>query len=79
MDLQRILVARAKELGVRFIFGARVTGTDFETSAVFFEDGNGEKGDLVVADSGLWLWMQKCLSSRTILPQRTVDLAYRVV
>ncbi|MCJ1286663.1 hypothetical protein MMC26_006009 [Xylographa opegraphella] len=79
VDLQRALARRAEELGVHLNFNSRVCKVDFETRTIFCENGRISQGDLVIAADGLWSSTRSSFFGRPMLPQRTGDLAYRIV
>ncbi|KAF2450298.1 FAD binding domain-containing protein [Karstenula rhodostoma CBS 690.94] len=94
VDLQQALVARARELGVEVVLGARVVGLDFDIipedagsegadgrrqAQVNAEDGRIWEVDLVVAADGLWSACRSVLLGRRDAPLPTGDLAYRIV
>jgi salicylate hydroxylase len=80
-DLQQALYGRAKELGVEFKFGSRVTGIDSELArpVVLTEHGSRFDADLIVAADGLWSRCRAQFLGRVDPPKPTGDLAYRVV
>ncbi|KAL8792762.1 MAG: hypothetical protein Q9195_004649 [Heterodermia aff. obscurata] len=78
VDLQKALARRAKELGVRLSFGCRITSVDFAEPAIVFENGQVEKGDMVIAADGLWSSTRSSFLGRSLLPKPTGDLAYRI-
>lgn len=78
-DLQRALVARAKEVGVQFFLGERVDSIDFEKTTVKTVAGNSYSGDLIVAADGLWSKCRESFLGNKDEPLPTGDLAYRIV
>ena len=78
VDLQQALARRAEELGVRLVFDSRVSHVDFENTSVTSDKGLVENGDLVVAADGLWSTTRGLLLGRSLPPQPTGDLAYRI-
>jgi salicylate hydroxylase len=78
-DLQRALVARAKDLGVQFFLGERVDDIDFESTTVRTVSGNSYSGHLIVAADGLWSKCRERFVGRKDEPLPTGDLAYRIV
>lgn len=51
-DLQLAMFERARELGVKFRFGATADRYDFQAAKVFLADGGEVSGDLVIAADG---------------------------
>jgi salicylate hydroxylase len=78
-DLQRALVTRAKELGVQFFLGERVSDIDFDDTSVSTEAGCSYHSDLIVATDGLWSKCRELYLGRKDEPLPTGDLAYRIV
>lgn len=78
-DLQKELVTRAEKLGVRLFFDSRVRDVNLEMPAITLQNGHVEKGDLVIAADGLWSTMRSRFFGRSLPPQPTGDLAYRIV
>jgi salicylate hydroxylase len=78
-DLQRALLARTEELGVKFCLGARVESIDFATATVTTSSGHQYSGDLIVAADGLWSRCRSLFLGRDDAPIPTGDLAYRIV
>lgn len=79
VDLQRALVARARELGVAFRLGEQVESIDLARAEVVTRAGAAACGDVVVAADGVW---SKCLTGflgGASPPLPTGDLAYRLV
>jgi salicylate hydroxylase len=81
VDLQQALAARARELGVRLLLGARVTSVDFSSAAptLTTESAQTLSGDLVVGADGLWSKCRTAFLGRELPPLPTGDLAYRIV
>ncbi|TLD16339.1 uncharacterized protein PgNI_02451 [Pyricularia grisea] len=79
VDFQQALYERAKELGVTFRLGQRVTHIDFNEAIINTEEGVTQKGDLIVAADGLWSNARGMFSGPHDVPKPTGDLAYRVV
>ena len=79
IDLQKGLVKRAEELGVRLHFGSCVRDVDFERRVITCENGYTEEGDLMIAADGLWSTMRQTLVGQSFVPQPTGDPAYRIV
>jgi salicylate hydroxylase len=78
-DLQRSLVARARELGVEFFLGETVDSIDFDRTTVMTAKKNSYSGDLIVAADGLWSRCRECFLDEKDEPLPTGDLAYRIV
>jgi len=78
-DLQRALVAKAKEVGVQFFLGECVDSIDFETTTVQTVAGHTYSGDLIVAADGLWSKCRQLFVGKKDEPLPTGDLAYRIV
>ena len=78
-DLQRVLVARAKALGVEFRLAAEVVGIDFANAEVSLAGGEKVHGDLVMAADGLWSNSRNIFIGRNVNPKPTGDLAYRIM
>jgi salicylate hydroxylase len=78
-DLQKALVARATELGVKFCLGELVEDIDFSKPSVKTATGNIYTGDLIVAADGMWSRCRECFLGRKDAPLPTGDLAYRIV
>lgn len=79
VDLQRSLLDRAKELGVRFELGQRVESIDFDKAEITTKSGVKARGDLIVAADGLWSKSRSLVTGKDDAPRPTGDLAYRVV
>ncbi|KAI2629538.1 FAD/NAD(P)-binding domain-containing protein [Hypoxylon sp. NC1633] len=81
VDFQTALYTRAKELGVKFRFGFRVTRVDFETGEITSQAGEMARADLIVAADGLWSVCRAQFLPRDFkgIPRPTGDLAYRLV
>ncbi|KAF4415139.1 salicylate hydroxylase, partial [Fusarium austroafricanum] len=79
VDLQLSLYDKAKELGVQFKLGDKVSDIDFDLPEVRTEAGSMYSGDLIVAADGLWSKCRSKFMSRDDKPKPTGDLAYRVV
>lgn len=79
VDLQRVLAARAQELGVKLELGARVASVDLETPKVITAQGKGYGADLIIAADGLWSACRESFLGRKDSPLPTGDLAYRIV
>lgn len=78
-DYHRVLVSRARELGVEIILGSRVTGIDFAAPAAKLEDGKVFKADLVIGADGLKSVCREALLGKKDPPRLTGDLAYRII
>ncbi|KAI8961402.1 FAD/NAD(P)-binding domain-containing protein [Daldinia sp. FL1419] len=80
IDFQTALYNRAKELGVQFRFGVRISKLDFEEGEVTSQSGERMRGDLIVAADGLWSLCRAQFLPRDLegVPRPTGDLAYRV-
>lgn len=79
VDLQLALYERARELGVRFHLGERVSTIDFDIPELVTTSGQSARGDLVVAADGLWSKSRALFTRTDEAPRPTGDLAYRVV
>lgn len=79
VDLQKAMAERALELGVNLRLGTRIKAVDFDHAAVICEAGDRFEGDLVLAADGLWSSTRNLLMGRTLSPQPTGDLAYRIL
>lgn len=81
IDFQKALYTRAKELGVEFQFGMRISNINFDTGEMMTQSGEKARGDLVVAADGLWSLCRAQLLPRDFegVPRPTGDLAYRLV
>ena len=79
IDLQKALATRAEQLGVRLFFNSRVLDIDFTRSTLTLQDGSTQEGQLIVAADGLWSSMRSLFFARSLTPQLTGDLAYRIV
>jgi salicylate hydroxylase len=80
-DLQRLLYARAIELGVEVSLGHRVSSIrhDQYRPEIQLESGETLTCDLVVGADGLWSRCRESLLNRSDEPLPTGDLAYRIV
>ena len=82
-DLQKLLHAKALELGVQIRTGARVADVDasYPSAAVSVKLESGEtiQADLVVGADGLWSRCRELLLNQSDKPLPTGDLAYRIV
>jgi salicylate hydroxylase len=79
VDLQLALYERAKQLGVRFRLGERVTDVNSSQAKVTTENGLEFTTDLIIAADGLWSRCRACFTGSDDVPYPTGDLAYRVV
>lgn len=81
VDLQTALYARAKELGVHFKFGTKVSCVNYITGEIMSQLGERVRGDLVVAADGLWSLCRAQFLPKDFegVPRPTGDLAYRLV
>ncbi|KAB8274950.1 hypothetical protein BDV30DRAFT_225561 [Aspergillus minisclerotigenes] len=82
-DLQRCLVDRALELGVRMTCNARIAtvhvSDDGATATVIAADGRQWEGDLVIGADGVFGKLTEELLGRSDPPVKTGDLAYRLL
>ena len=78
-DLQRILVTRAKDLGVDFRLSANVEDIDFARAEVVLTSGEKVQGDLVLSADGLWSHSRILFTGQQTAPKPTGDLAYRIM
>jgi salicylate hydroxylase len=82
-DLQRCLVDRALELGVRVTCNARIedirVSADGATATAIADDGRQWEGDLVVGADGVFGKLTESLLGRSNPPVKTGDLAYRLL
>ncbi|KAJ5246310.1 hypothetical protein N7468_001293 [Penicillium chermesinum] len=82
-DLQRCLVDRALELGVKMTCGARIVtvrvSSDETTATAVAADGREWCGDLVVGADGVFGSLTEELLGRSDPPVKTGDLAYRLL
>ncbi|KAI1414773.1 FAD/NAD(P)-binding domain-containing protein [Hypoxylon sp. FL1857] len=81
IDFQTALYTRAKDLGVDFRFGMKITNVNFETGEITSQSGEKSRGDLVIAADGLWSLCRAQFLPKDFegVPRPTGDLAYRVV
>ncbi|KAI0898712.1 FAD/NAD(P)-binding domain-containing protein [Annulohypoxylon nitens] len=81
VDFQTALYTRAKELGVEFKFGMRISKVNFETGEITSHTGLNAKGDLVIAADGLWSLCRAQFLPKDFegVPRPTGDVAYRLV
>ena len=78
-DLQQVLVARAKALGVAFRLSAEVLDINLADAEVILAGGEKVCGDLILAADGLWSRNRSLLSGCEMNPKPTGDLAYRIM
>lgn len=82
-DLQRCLVERALELGVKVTCGARIeqvrVSVDGATSTAIAADGREWEGDLLIGADGIFGKLTEQLLGRADPPVKTGDLAYRLL
>lgn len=78
-DYHRVLVEKARDLGVDIILSSRVTGIDFETPKVLLAGGKAFAADLVIGADGLKSVCREALLGKKDPPRLTGDLAYRVI
>jgi len=79
VDLQRAMLDRCRELGMRVRLGARVASVDFESPSVRFLDGSVLRCDVVVCADGLWSAIRPQFLGRESPAVLTGDLAFRIV
>lgn len=89
VDLQRAMAAKAKELGVNLVLGAKVIDVDFErASAVIMRRGSSGEGDneeetvlgdVIICTDGLWSNTRSQFLGKPSPAILTGDLAYRIV
>ena len=79
IDLPKALAGRAEELGIRLVFKHRIRDVDFARSAIVYENGQMETGNLVIAADDLWSSTRSSFIRRALLPKPTSDIANRVV
>ncbi|KAI9682581.1 MAG: hypothetical protein M1822_006879 [Bathelium mastoideum] len=78
-DLQAALVARAVELGVDIQLDCEVVDIDFSAATVTLNGGESVRGDVLLAADGLWSRIRSLFMQKTILPNPTGDLAWRII
>jgi salicylate hydroxylase len=78
-DLQKALMVRATEFGVKFCLAEQVVSMDFSKPSVTTAVGHKYTGDLIVAADGMWSRCRECFLNRKDAPLPTGDLAYRIV
>jgi len=81
VDLQKMMYARALELGVSVELGARVASVSYDTAQpeVRLESGKLYSCDLIVGADGLWSKCRESFLGKQDAPLPTGDLAYRIV
>jgi salicylate hydroxylase len=79
VDLQGGLLRRARELGARIHYSSRVTGLDRSGPGIRLTNAEIHGGDLVVVADGTWSAMRSEVLEMTINPQRTHEIAYRII
>lgn len=79
VDLQLALYDRAREIGVQFDLGERVSFIDFDIPELVTISGTRARADLIVAADGLWSKSRALFTGTNDAPRPTGDLAYRVV
>jgi salicylate hydroxylase len=79
VDLQRVMLARARELGVDVRLGCRAVSVDFAGAEVELASGERVKGDVVLCAEGLWSAIRGQFLGRESRAKETGDLAYRIV
>ena len=77
--LEEALAKRAEELGIRLAFGHRIRDVNFARPEIICDNGQMEKGDLVIAADGIWSSTRSAFVGRSLLSKPTGDLAYRIV
>ncbi|CUM62466.1 uncharacterized protein PRCAT00000016001 [Priceomyces carsonii] len=78
-DFHRVLVDRAKELGVSIILNSTVVDLDFNTNKVFTSDNREYTGDIIIGADGLRSKVRSLMLGREDPPHDTGDLAYRAL
>ena len=81
VDLQRVLVARCKDIGVQIHYHSRVVFVDFDSAEVEIEStgGNKVKGDVVICADGIWSVTRSQFLANSRPAKPTGDQAYRIV
>ena len=77
--MQRVLVGRAKELGVEILLDHRAIDVDFTAPAVILQDGKRFSADVVMCGDGLWSPIRSKFLGRPAPALETGDLAYRLL
>ncbi|RMZ86670.1 hypothetical protein DV736_g6103, partial [Chaetothyriales sp. CBS 134916] len=78
-DLQAVLVDHATELGVEIRLDSEVVDIDFAAATVTLKGGQSVHGDVLLAADGLWSRSRSLFMHKTILPNPTGDLAWRII
>ncbi|ODQ83258.1 hypothetical protein BABINDRAFT_159693 [Babjeviella inositovora NRRL Y-12698] len=78
-DFHRILVTRARELGVEIILGCHIDKVDFETNTCYTPDGRSFTSDVVIAADGLKSKIRSLILNKDDPAHDTGDLAYRAL
>lgn len=78
VDLQNAMFYRAKELGVEFKFGCRITDVAMDEARVTSVSGELFEGDLIIGADGLWSRCREVLLGNQDKPSPTGDIAYRI-
>ena len=78
-DLQRALLCRAKQLGAQVRFGAHIQSVDQDNLAVTLNTGETVLGDIIVAADGLRSSTRTFIIEKSLAPEPTGDLAYRIL
>ena len=79
VDLQRTMVARAKELGAEILLDHRVADVDFDAPAAILENGKRILADVLMCGDGLWSPIRSRFLGRPSPALETGDLAYRML
>lgn len=79
VDLQQVLIAKVKELGVEIRLSSRVVDVDFDSPSVTLESGEVVEGDVVLCAEGLWSPTRSKFLGKPSKPLETGDLAYRLL
>lgn len=78
-DYHKVLVERAKEVGVDMILNTHINDVDFENNTVTASNGKSYTGDVVIGYDGIKSKLRSAVSGREDLPYDTGDLAYRAL
>jgi len=78
-DYHRILVEKAKSLGVKVKLGSAVKSVNFDKPSVHLADGSEFEADVVIGADGLKSVCREALLGHPDPPRLTGDLAYRIV
>ncbi|KAK5053696.1 hypothetical protein LTR84_001657 [Exophiala bonariae] len=76
-DYHKILLNRAKELGVHVLLGSKVDRIDFNTGEAYLDQAVVVKSDVIIGADGLWSTTRESMLGRSSAPVETGDLAYR--